>query len=227
MRFDIVGLLPEVFGGFLQFGVCGRAVQKGLSCVEFWNPRDYATDVHKTTDDRPFGGGSGMILMAEPVSLAIDAAKSHNSGRVLYLAPRGELFTDSIARQIAEEREVILLCGRYRGVDERVLETHVDGYLSVGDYVLSGGETAAMTVMDAVLRHCPGVLGNSDSPEEESFTAGILDAPSYTRPRIWNDKEVPKELLSGDHSEARRWRAEAAESLTRSCRPDLLLRRKK
>ena len=227
MRFDIIGLLPEVLDGFLQFGVCGRAIQNKLAQAEFWNPRDYTTDVHRTTDDRLYGGGSGMLLMAEPLSLAIDAAKSHNRGRVLYLAPRGELLTDSVARQIAGEKEVILLCGRYRGVDERVLETHVDGYLSVGDYVLSGGETAAMTVMDAVLRHCPGVLGNADSPDEEAFVDGLLDAPGYTRPRIWNNREVPKELLSGDHAAAREWRQQAAESLTRTCRPDLWARRKK
>ncbi len=229
MRFDIVSVLPEIFGGFLRYGVCGRALQNGAARAEFWNPRDYAEDKHRTTDDRPFGGGSGMVLTAPPLAAAIDAAKKQNGGEVIYLAPRGEMLDDSLARRFAAREGAILLCGRYRGVDERVVESRVSRCISVGDYVLSGGEVAAMALMEAVLRHCPGVLGNADSAAEESFCGGdgLLDAPCYTRPAVWENRAAPAELLSGDHSAARRWRRNAAENLTRECRPDLSARAKK
>ena len=221
MRFDIVSILPEVFSGFLEFGVCGRALQNHTARAEFWNPRDYAKDKHRTVDARPFGGGSGMVLLAEPLAAAIDAAKKNNAGEVVYLAPRGELLTDTMARKMAHEDGIILLCGRYRGVDERIIETRADRCVSAGDYVLSGGEVAAMALMEAVLRHCPGVLGNADSPDEESFAGGLLDAPCWTRPAVWEGKKAPETLLSGDHSAVRAWRRTAAENLTRRCRPDL------
>ena len=221
MRFDIVGVLPEIFGGFLEYGVCGRAIQRGIARAQFWNPRDYAMDKQRTVDARLFGGGSGMMLMAAPVAAAIDDAKKTNGGEVIYLAPRGELLTDNLARQLARQSEMILLCGRYRGVDERIIESRVSRCISVGDYVLSGGEVAAMTLMDAVLRHCAGVLGNADSADEEAFVGGLLDAPGYTRPAIWENRAVPPTLISGDHAATRRWRLAAAKALTRTHRADL------
>lgn len=227
MRFDIVSILPELFGDFARYGVCGRAFVSGAATIRFWNPRDYATDPHRTTDDRPFGGGSGMVMKPEPMAAAIDAAKQQNQGEVIYLAPRGETLSDSLVRQLANHKEMILLCGRYRGVDERMIETRVSRCVSAGDYVLSGGEVAAMALMDAVLRHCPGVLGNADSADEEAFAEGILDAPTYTRPAVWEERKVPPELISGDHARARKWRQKAAKELTRKCRPDLLDAKKK
>lgn len=225
MRFDIVSVLPEVFSGFLEYGVCGRALQSGRARAEFWNPRDYAKDKRRTVDGRPFGGGSGMVLLAEPLAAAVDAAKKNNAGEVVYLAPRGELLTDSMARKMAGEGGVVLLCGRYRGVDERIIETRAARCVSAGDYILSGGEVAAMALMEAVLRHCPGVLGNAGSPEEESFADGLLDAPVYARPAVWRGKKAPETLLSGDHAAVREWRREAAENLTRRCRPGLLAKK--
>ncbi|MGI9306969.1 MAG: tRNA (guanosine(37)-N1)-methyltransferase TrmD [Gammaproteobacteria bacterium] len=227
MRFDIVSVLPEIFTGFLQYGVCGRALQNGLARAEFWNPRDYAKDKRRTVDDRPFGGGSGMVLLAEPLAAAVDAAKQNNAGEVVYLAPRGELLSDSMARELAARDGLILLCGRYRGVDERVVESRAARCISAGDYVLSGGEVAAMALMESVLRHRPGVLGNADSADEDAFAGGLLDAPCYTRPAVWQNRKAPPALLSGDHAAAREWRRTAAEDLTRNCRPDLWARHKK
>ncbi|MDM5147376.1 tRNA (guanosine(37)-N1)-methyltransferase TrmD [Candidatus Persebacteraceae bacterium Df01] len=221
MRFDIVTILPELFEPFLKVGVGGRAFKNGVAEAVLWNPRDYATDRHRTVDDRPFGGGSGMVLMAPPVSAAVRAAQAQNSGEMIYLAPRGDVFNDAVARRMATQQGFILLCGRYRGVDERVIETLADRCISVGDYVLSGGETAAMTVMDAVLRHCPGVLGNADSIVDESFADGLLDAPCYTRPATFEGLTVPAPLLSGNHAEVHKWQRAASEKLTQQCRPDL------
>ena len=225
MRFDIVSVLPEIFSGFLQNGVCGRALQNGMARAKFWNLRDYATDKRRTVDDRPFGGGSGMVLTAPVLAAAIDAAKNENGGEVIYLAPRGEVLNDSLARDLAMRDGFILLCGRYRGIDERIVESRVSRCVSVGDYILSGGEIAAMILMDAILRHCPGVLGNADSADEEAFCGGLLDAPCYTRPAIWENRRAPAALLSGDHSAAQKWRRENAEKLTGVCRPDLLAAR--
>lgn len=227
MRFDIVSILPEMFRGFGECGVVGRALQSGRAQAVFWNPRDYAGDRHRTVDARPFGGGSGMVLMAEPLAAAICAAKTQNCGEVIYLAPRGRTLDDALARKLAAKPELILLCGRYRGVDERVVESQVDECVSVGDYVLSGGEVAAMALMDAVLRHCPGVLGNVDSADEDAFADGLLDAPCYTRPAVWEERAVPAALLSGAHAAVREWRRMAAAALTERHRPDLWRRCKK
>ena len=223
MRFDIITILPELFTSFLQVGVSGRACQRGRATAALWNPRDYTADRHRTVDDKPFGGGSGMVLKAAPIAAALGAARADNHGEAIYLSPRGELFTDGMARQMAKQTGFILLCGRYRGIDERA----VAGLrcLSVGDYILSGGETAAMIIMDAVLRHCPGVLGNADSLAEENLAAGLLDAPTYTRPAVWEGKAAPAALLSGDHMRAQKWRQQAAEKLTQQCRPDLWRKR--
>lgn len=222
MRFDIISVLPEIFRGFLEFGVCGRALASGTAQAAFWNPRDYASDARRTVDDRPFGGGSGMVLMAEPLMAAVEDAKKQNSGEVIFLAPRGEPLSDSLARDLARADGMVLVCGRYRGMDERAV-ARADRCVSAGDYVLSGGEIAAMAVMEAVMRHCEGVLGNAESADEESFAAGsLLDAPCYTRPAVWRGEEAPAALLSGAHAEVAAWRREAAERLTRRCRPDLL-----
>ncbi|MGU9951205.1 MAG: tRNA (guanosine(37)-N1)-methyltransferase TrmD [Gammaproteobacteria bacterium WSBS_2016_MAG_OTU1] len=226
MRFDIISILPKIFAGFSEFGVCGRALQNGAAQAQFWNPRDYAKDRHRTVDDRPFGGGCGMVMLAEPLAGAIESAKEQNSGDVIYLSPRGEVFNDALARQLATQKELILICGRYRGVDERVINTYATRCISVGDYILSGGEVAAMALIDAVLRHCPGVLGDADSVNEESFAEGILDAPCWTRPEVWREQEAPKVLLSGNHKATLDWRRKAAEELTRHWRPDLLCEKK-
>ena len=227
MRFDVITILPMIFAGFRRFGVCGRALADGRAALKFWNPRDYADGVRRQVDDSPFGGGCGMVLMAEPLSRAIEAAKNENRGEVVCLSPRGEPLTDVLARRLSKRREMILVCGRYRGVDERAMERHASLCVSAGDYVLSGGEVAAMALMEAALRHCPGVLGASESAEEESFADGLLDAPCYTRPAVWRGEAAPEALLSGDHEKIRQWRRTAAQELTRRHRPDLLAAQKK
>ena len=222
MRFDVISILPEIFAGFTKYGVCGRAFCSHLALIEFWNPRNYAPLPRQAVDDRPFGGGSGMVLSPPPIASAIEAAQKHNRGDIIYLAPRGELLNDAMARQLAQADEIILLCGRYRGVDERVIEQYKPRCISVGDYILSGGEVAAMALIEAVLRHRKGVLGNADSADEEAFFKGILDAPCYTRPEVWKGRQVPKALLSGDHSAVNAWRRAAARHLTQTHRPDML-----
>lgn len=223
MRVDVITLLPQLLAPFMQYGVCGRAVTDGKAAVHCWNPRDYAAPPHRVVDDRPYGGGSGMVLMAEPVLAAARAAQAANPrGKAFYLTPSGEVFNDALAREMAAEEGLIFLCGRYRGVDERAVELFNGRALSIGDYVLSGGEPAVCAVLDAVLRHLPGVLGNPDSPEEEAFAEGVLDAPCYTRPAVFEGKAVPPVLLSGDHSAVAAWRREQAAARTRRRRPDLL-----
>lgn len=223
MRVDIITLLPALLAPFLQFGVCGRAVADGAVQVQCWNPRDYAPPPHRAVDDRPYGGGSGMVLMAAPLLAAARAARAANPQAMpIYLAPRGERFSDSLARELARQPGLIFLCGRYRGVDERAVELFGGREISAGDYVLSGGEPAACVVLDAVLRHVPSVLGNADSAEEEAFADGLLDAPCFTRPPLFEGREVPPVLLSGDHAAVRAWREAQRQAQTRRCRPDLL-----
>lgn len=226
MRINIITLFPEMFAGFLRFGVCGRAVTAGKITVTFWNPRDYAPLPHRMVDDRPYGGGSGMVLMPEPVVAAARAAKaSYPAASAVYLTPRGALFNDATARRFAATDGLTLLCGRYRGIDERAVRLFAGEEISVGDYVLSGGEVAAMVIIEAVARQIPGVLGNEDSAEEDSFSVaagGMLDAPCYTRPAVFEGMAVPDVLCSGDHAAVRHWRAEVAAELTRKQRPDLL-----
>lgn len=216
MRFDIITLMPAMFAPFLTSGVVGRAFAAGLAKAEVINLRDYGDD-NGAVDDRPFGGGSGMVLMAKPVVAAIRARRRVNPDLpVIYPTPRGRLFCDAEARRMAKLPGMILLCGRYRGIDERAITAEVDAEISVGDYVLSGGEVAAMTIMDAVLRHRDGVLGNPQSADEESFGGddGLLDAPCYTRPAVFEGAEVPPVLLSGDHAAIRKWRQKMARQLT-------------
>ncbi len=221
MRFDIITLFPELFLPFFRCGVVGRAFSGGLARAETAQLRDYCEGAHGA-DDRPFGGGSGMVLAAAPVLAAVRDMRKRNAGPVIYPTPRGEVFSDAVARDLAKLPGCIILCGRYRGVDERALEAEADREISLGDYVLSGGETAAMAVMDAVLRYVPGVLGNPLSAEEDSFGGGLLDAPCYTRPEVVEGRAAPAVLLSGDHAAIREWRQARAREMTAERRPDLL-----
>ena len=222
MRFDVISLFPEMFAAMRQ-GVTGRAVERGQVGLQLWNPRDYAEDLHRTVDDRPYGGGPGMVMMVEPLRQAIAAAKAAAPGsRVLYLSPQGRRLDQAAVRRMAAEPGLILLAGRYEGVDERLIDAYVDEEWSIGDYVLSGGELPAMVLMDAVIRLLPGVLGHVDSAEQDSFVDGLLDCPHYTRPEEIEGRAVPEVLKSGNHELIRRWRLQQALGRTWLRRPDLL-----
>ncbi|MDF2691432.1 MAG: trmD [Gammaproteobacteria bacterium] len=227
MKFGIVSLFPEMFDIFSRFGVVGRAVDKQLVSVQYWNPRSYAQDAHHTVDDRPYGGGPGMVMMAEPLFQAIIEAKNSlgPDTKVCYLSPQGKHLTQSKAQEIANSARIILLAGRYEGVDERLIEQAVDEEISIGDYVLSGGELPAMVLMDAVTRLIPGALNDQQSAQEDSFTHELLDYPHYTRPEIWRNQSVPPVLLSGNHAEIKKWRLQQAVARTEQRRPDLLQKR--
>ena len=223
MRIAMVSVFPEMLAAVTEVGVTGRAVREGLLELAAVNPRDYALDRHRSVDDRPYGGGPGMVMRPEPLAAAIgEARRLAGGGPVVYLSPQGARFDDRRARQLAAQRRLVLVAGRYEGVDERVLEGHVDEELSIGDYVLSGGELAAMVVIDAVARLLPGVLGHADSAMEDSFADGLLDCPHYTRPEHYEGRAVPAVLLSGDHAAIRRWRLKQALGRTWQRRPDLL-----
>lgn len=224
MKIIIITLFPEYFDVFQHLGVIGRAIQAGRVDLQLINPRDFTEDVHRTVDDRPFGGGPGMVMLAEPLAQAIEAAKAQMpSANVVYLSPQGEVFQQSVANAMAHEvEELILLCGRYEGIDERVLDCLVDHEISLGDFVVSGGEVPAMMLLDAVIRLLPGVLGHQDSAVQDSFMHGLLDCPQYTRPSLWRGQAVPEILLSGDHQKIQQWRAEQAQLATLKKRKDLL-----
>ncbi|MCG8428331.1 MAG: tRNA (guanosine(37)-N1)-methyltransferase TrmD [Chromatiales bacterium] len=223
MRFDVITLFPEMFRAMLGEGVTGKAFDKGLAELQLWNPRDYTQDVHRTVDDRPYGGGPGMVMKIEPLKAAIEEAKSQSlHAKVIYLSPQGKRFDQAAAQQIARQDSVILIAGRYEGVDERIISRYVDEEWSIGDYVLSGGELPALVLMDSVIRLIPGVLGAADSAEQDSFSDGLLDCPHYTRPEVFDDESVPKVLLSGNHEEIRRWRLQQSLGRTWLRRPDLL-----
>jgi tRNA (guanine37-N1)-methyltransferase len=224
MDIDIVTLFPEMLTAIKDYGVTGRAVRAGLIHVNAWNPRDYTEDRHRTVDDRPYGGGPGMVMMVEPLSRAIRAARVARSAGtpVVYLSPQGKTVHHGMIAELARGPGVILVAGRYEGVDERVLARDVDEEWSIGDYVLSGGELPAMVVMDALARLVPGVLGDEDSAREDSFVDGLLDCPHYTRPEEFEGKRVPPVLLSGDHAAIRRWRLKQSLGRTYERRPDLL-----
>ena len=225
MRFDVISLFPEMFSAMRQ-GVTGRAVERGQVAMRLWNPRDYADDAHRTVDDRPYGGGPGMVMMVEPLRQAIEAAKAAApDSRVLYLSPQGRRLDQAAARQLATEPGFILLAGRYEGVDERLIDAYIDEEWSIGDYVLSGGELPAMVLIDAVIRLLPGVLGHADSAEQDSYVDGLLDCPHYTRPEVVEGRAVPEVLMSGNHELIRRWRLKQALGRTWLRRPDLLERR--
>jgi len=226
MRFDVVTLFPDLFRVLLDQGVTGRALTRGRAELRLWNPRDYTHDVHRTVDDRPYGGGPGMVMKVEPLRDAILAAKAEAPGsRVAYLSPQGRLLDQRAIAEIAKARGWILVAGRYEGIDERVIDRYVDEEWSIGDYVLSGGELAIMVVMDAVIRLLPGVLGHADSAAQDSHVDGLLDCPHYTRPEEIDGMRVPAVLLGGDHGAIEGWRHGQALLRTRRRRPDLLERR--
>ncbi len=222
MRFDVISLFPEMFDA-MRRGITGRAIERGQARLELWNPRDYAEDVHRTVDDRPYGGGPGMVMMVEPLRRAIeDARAAAPSSRVLYLSPQGRRLEQAAVREMAAESGLVLLAGRYEGVDERLIEAYTDQEWSIGDYVLSGGELPAMVLMDAVIRLLPGVLGHADSAQQDSYTDGLLDCPHYTRPEEIAGRTVPEVLKSGNHELIRRWRLQQALGRTWLRRPELL-----
>jgi len=211
-----------------QHGISSRALEKELFALQAWNPRDFTSDNHRTVDDRPYGGGPGMVMLAEPLELAIEAAKAAQQAagvarpKVIYLSPQGRLLTHAVVMELMAEPGLIFLAGRYEGVDERVIQRQVDAELSIGDYVLSGGELAALVVIDALVRQLPGALGDADSALEDSFVNGLLDYPHYTRPEVYAGMPVPPVLLSGHHEEIRKWRLQQALARTWSRRPELL-----
>jgi tRNA (guanine37-N1)-methyltransferase len=225
IRFDAVTLFPEMFAAVTHSGISGRALEAGLWSLELWNPRDFTSDNHRTVDDRPYGGGPGMVMLAAPLEKALDAAKEAGGGKVIYLSPQGQKLDHRKVIELSQSRAVTLLCGRYEGVDERLVRRRVDEELSLGDYVLSGGELAAMAVIDAVVRQLPGALGDEQSAAEESFVGGLLDCPHYTRPEAYEGEKVPEILRSGHAANIRRWRLKQALGRTWLKRPDLLATR--
>ena len=226
MRFDVVTLFPELFRILTGQGVVGRALEQGLAELHLWNPRDYTHDLHRTVDDRPYGGGPGMVMKVEPLRAAIEDAKgAAPDSKVVYLTPQGRTLDQGYMARIAAAAGWILIAGRYEGIDERLVERYVDEEWSIGDYVVSGGELPAMVVMDAVIRLLPGALGHGDSAREDSYVDGLLDFPQYTRPEVAAGAVVPRVLLSGDHAAIARWRLQQALGRTWLRRPDLLERR--
>ncbi|RZV35776.1 MAG: tRNA (guanosine(37)-N1)-methyltransferase TrmD [Chromatiales bacterium] len=224
MHFDVISLFPEMVATIAEFGVVGRAQRRGLVTLDIENPRDHTSDVHRTVDDRPYGGGPGMVMKYEPLAGAVNAARqrSPEGSPVVYLSPQGNRFDQVSAKRFAELPGLILLAGRYEGIDERLIESQVDEELSLGDFVLSGGEVPAMAVIDAVVRLLPGVLGDEESAAQDSFMEGLLDHPHYTRPEDVEGRKVPDVLLSGDHAEIARWRMKEALGRTFTRRPELV-----
>ena len=222
MRFDIITIFPEMFEGVFSGGVVKKALDREVVRIAVHDLRDFTTDKHRQVDDRPFGGLEGMVLKPEPVFRAVEAVRQDGGSKVYLLSPQGRTLDAGLARELAAEPRVILICGRYEGVDERVAEHLVDGEISIGDYVLSGGELAAAVVVDAVARFVPGVVGKEGSVRNDSFSGGILDYPQYTRPREFRGHEVPAVLFSGDHKKIERWRRRKALEKTARQRPDLV-----
>jgi tRNA (guanine37-N1)-methyltransferase len=224
VHFGVISLFPEMVAAIGEYGVVGRAQKRGLIGLDLENPRDHTSDVHRTVDDRPYGGGPGMVMKYEPLAAAIEVVRSRApaGSPVVCLSPQGRVFDQATARRYASLPGVILLAGRYEGIDERLIEAHVDEELSLGDFVLSGGEVAAMAVIDAVVRLLPGVLGDDESAAQDSFMEGLLDCPHYTRPEEVDGRRVPEVLLSGDHAEIARWRLKQALGRSYLRRPDLV-----
>ncbi|MBS1198041.1 MAG: trmD [Proteobacteria bacterium] len=226
--FDCISLFPEMFAAVTQYGITRRALEEGRWQWQGWNPRDFAENAWRTVDDRPYGGGPGMLMQAAPLEKAIAAAKARQAAlgvatsRVICLSPQGVPLTHERVMQLSAEAGLILLCGRYEGIDERLIERAVDEEISIGDFVLSGGELPAMALIDAVVRQLPGVLGDAASAAEDSFVAGLLDCPHYTRPEIYEGQTVPEVLLSGNHERIRRWRLKQSLARTGKRRPELL-----
>ena len=223
---QVFTLYPEVFPGPLSKGLYGKALSKKLWDLNIVNIREAAEDKHKTVDDTPYGGGSGMLLKPDVLAKSLDQNEI-KGGRIIYLSPKGKKFDQNYAQELSDEKSISLICGHFEGVDERVLATRNIEEISIGDYVLSGGETAAFVVIDSVLRLLPGILGNENSKVDESFENGLLEYPQYTKPQIWEEKAVPEVLLSGDHSKIKDWRLSQSEAITRVRRPDLWEKYKK
>lgn len=223
MRFDVVTLFPDMFRAMIGEGVTGRAVDRGQVSLGLWNPRDFTHDVHRTVDDRPYGGGPGMVMKIEPLRDAIaQARRVAPDSSVVYLSPQGRRFDQAAALRMAGKSGMILVAGRYEGIDERLINHYVDEEWSIGDFVLSGGELPALVLMDAVIRLIPGVLGDKDSADQDSFTDGLLDCPHYTRPEDFEGDRVPPVLLGGNHELIRRWRLQQSLGRTWQRRPELL-----
>lgn len=226
MWMGIVSLFPEMFEAISAFGVTGRAVNAGILEMQFWNPRDFATDKHRTVDDKPYGGGPGMLMKVGPLKAAIGAARQAGGDcKVVYLSPQGKRLDQQVLKRLAENDRLVLVAGRYEGIDERIVGTEIDEEYSIGDYVLSGGELPAMVLIDGVTRLLPGAVGDPESVQQDSFFAGLLDYPQYTRPESVDGLDVPSVLLSGDHKEIERWRLKESLGRTLQRRPDLLARR--
>ena len=233
MIFDVITLFPQMFDALTQYGITRRAAEQSNYVLKTWNPRDFTSDNYRTIDDRPYGGGPGMVMLAEPLSAAISAAKQRQAAsgvqksRVVYLSPQGRLLTHAVVKELVAQQDegLILLAGRYEGIDERLIRQYVDEEISIGDYVLSGGELAAMVLIDSLVRQLPGVLGDAESAEQDSFVQGLLDCPHYTRPEVFNDEAVPPVLLSGNHADIQRWRLQQSLGRTWLRRPDLLAKR--
>ncbi|MEA1888802.1 MAG: tRNA (guanosine(37)-N1)-methyltransferase TrmD [Pseudomonadota bacterium] len=227
MKIDVITLFPGMFDALTEYGVTSRAVEKGVLSVQCWNPRDYTEDRHRTVDDRPYGGGPGMVMKTGPLEKTLTAilnqrGSQRNDCKVVYLSPQGQVFNHRMAEEFALLPGMILLSGRYEGIDERFLQDHIDQEVSIGDFVLTGGELPAMVLVDAVARLLPGVLGNEGSAEADSFVDGLLDCPHYTRPEIYNGQQVPEVLLSGNHEAIRRWRLKQSLGRTWLRRPELI-----
>lgn len=224
MKIALITLFPEMFEALTEYGVSGRAVNQGLLDISSFNPRDFTDDVHSTVDDRPYGGGPGMVLLIEPLRKAIKAAKEWIDGEplVVFLSPQGKVLQQAAVNNLVTEQSIILIAGRYEGIDERLIQLEVDQEWSIGDYVLSGGEIPAMVLVDALIRQIPGALGHSESASQDSFAEGLLDCPHYTRPDNYQDLKVPDVLLSGNHEKIRKWRLQQSLLRTQQRRPDLL-----
>lgn len=234
MRFDAVTLFPEMFDAVLDYGITRRALDRGLYRFRAWNPRDFTDDPHRTVDDRPYGGGPGMLMLAEPLDRALDAVQQDLAGEnmtpwVVHFSPRGRPLTQQRVMELkdaalSQKRALVLLCGRYEGIDERLLQRRVAEEISLGDFVLSGGELPALALMDAIIRQLPGALNDAESAAQDSFSDGLLDCPHYTRPEVWQGMAVPEVLKSGNHAAIAKWRHEESLRLTAALRPDLLER---
>jgi len=228
MQFDVVSLFPEMFAALTQSGVTRRAFEQERWGLTLWNPRDFTTDRHRTVDDRPYGGGPGMVMLARPLEATINAARQRQvdlglpAPRVVFMSPQGKPLTHERVMALKNEPGLVILCGRYEAVDQRLLDRVVDEEISLGDFVLSGGELPAMALMDAVVRQLPGVLGDDASAVEDSFVNGLLDSPHYTRPEVYEDVAVPPVLMGGNHAEIMKWRRQQQLKATAKKRPDLL-----
>ena len=222
----IFTLYPDYFPGYLNKGLYGKAMNEKIWNLETVNIRDYSSDKHNTADDTPYGGGNGMIMKADVLAKSLDENIKEKE-KIIYLSPKGKLFDHKYAKQLSTEKSLNLVCGHFEGIDERIIQSRNIEEISIGDFILSGGEAAAFIILDAVLRFLPGVLGNENSTEDESFENGLLEYPQYTKPQIWEDKSVPDVLLSGDHAKIKDWRLSQSEAITRDRRPDLWLKYKK